>query len=146
MGTRGPIGKRSDQRHGHRSAAERSRTTTAPSGGRPRIPRADADWHPIARAMYNSLRWSGQSEFFEQSDWATATLAADTTSRLLKADKLSAMMLSAVDAMWARLLVTEADRRRLRVELEKPVADHDAAAAVTDLDRIRQRLTAPGRE
>ena len=144
MGARGPIGKRSDQRHGHRTAAEQARTVKAASGAppaSPRVPRADAAWHPIAKAMYNSLRHSGQSAFFEPSDWATAKLAGEATSRLLKADHFSAMLMAAVDGMWARLLMTEADRRRLGVELEKPKVDTAAEAAVTDLDDFRARFT-----
>lgn len=141
MGTRGPIGKRSNQRHGHRTAAEQARTVTAPAARRVRVPAADRDWHPLAAQLYRSLRTSGQSVFFEPSDWAAAKLAAEVTSRMLKAEKLSAMLLAAVDAMWARLLVTEADRRRLRIELEKPKADEDAVAAVTALDGFRARLS-----
>jgi len=144
MGTRGPIGKRSDQRHGHRTAAEQSRTLKAPSGAAPktaRVPRADPAWHPIAKDMYNSLRRSGQAAFFEASDWATAKLAAEATSRLLKADHFSAMLMAAIDGMWQRLLMTEGDRRRLGIELEKPKADAAAEAAVSDLDEYRARLT-----
>jgi len=141
MGTRGPIGKRSDKRHGHRTAAEQARTTKAAAGTRPRPPVADRSWHKIARGMFESLKRSGQAQFFEASDWQTARLAAEMTSRLLTAEKTSAMLLAAVDAMWARLLMTEADRRRLRIELERPAADADEEAAVADLDAFRARLT-----
>lgn len=91
--------------------------------------------------MFDSLARSGQSAFFEASDWQSARLAAEATSRLLKAEKFSAMLLSAVDAMWARLLMTEADRRRLRIELERPKEDAEAKAAVSDLDDYRARLS-----
>lgn len=141
MGVRGPIGKRSDQRLGHRSAEEQSATVRAPAGARTRVPSADRTWHPIARGMFDSLKKSGQSVFFEPSDWQTARLAAEVTSQMLKAEKLSAMLLSAVDGIWSRLLMTEADRRRLKIELEKPKADIAAEAAVTDLDVFRSRLT-----
>jgi hypothetical protein len=114
---------------------------TARAAARPRVPAASKDWHPIAKRMYLSLKSSGQSAFFEASDWATAQLAAEATSRLLTAEKFSAMLLAAVDAIWARLLMTEADRRRLRVELERPKEDADAAAAVTALDEFRSRFS-----
>lgn len=141
MGARGPIGKRSDQRLGHRSAEEQAQTVKAPAGAPVRIPSADRTWHPIARGMFESLAKSGQSHFFEPSDWQTARLAAEVTSQMLQADKVSAMLLSAVDGIWSRLLMTESDRRRLKIELEKPKEDRQAAAAVSFLDDARQRLT-----
>lgn len=141
MGTRGPVPKRSDQRRRQNKPA--MPVVRAPSAARSRVraPRADPDWHPIAKRLYNSLKLSGQSQFFEASDWATAVLAAEATSRLLTSDKLSAMLMAAIDGMWQRLLMTEADRRRLGVELEKPKEDTAAAAAVSDLDAYRSRLS-----
>ena len=138
MGTRGPVPKRSDQR---RRANKTEIPLATARGARPRIPSADRTWHPIARGMFESLKRSGQSEFFEASDWQAARLAAEATSRLLKAEKFSAMLLAAVDGMWARLLMTEADRRRLRIELERPKEDTAAAAAVADLDEFRHRFS-----
>jgi hypothetical protein len=141
MGTRGPAPKRSTQRR--RANKPETPITSAPSAAKPamRRPSADRTWHPIARGMFESLAKSGQAAFFEPSDWQTARLAAEATHRLLTAEKFSAMLLSAVDAMWARLLMTEADRRRLRIELEKPKEDTDAAAAVTALDDFRNRIS-----
>jgi hypothetical protein len=134
MGTRGPVPKRSSERR--RVNKPETPITSAPSAARSqqRRPSADRTWHPIARGMFDSLAKSGQAAFFEPSDWQTARLAAEATHRLLTAEKFSAMLLSAVDAMWARLLMTEADRRRLRIELEKPddgseQAEYDAKVA-----------------
>jgi hypothetical protein len=140
MGTRGPVPARSDQRRRRNKPAVTVVTAAAGTPPqRPRIPRADPEWHPLAKDMYNSLRRSGQSAFFEPSDWQTARLAAEATSRLLLADKLSAMLMAAIDGMWQRLLMTEGDRRRLGIELEKPRADEDAEAAVSVLDDFRRR-------
>lgn len=139
MGTRGPVPQRSDQRR--RANKPDMPVVSARGAARPRVPAASKDWHPIAKRMYLSLKGSGQSAFFEASDWATAQLAAEATSRLLTAEKFSAMLLSAVDAIWSRLLMTEADRRRLRIELERPKEDADAKAAVSDLDDYRSRLS-----
>ncbi len=118
MGTRGPVPKRSTERRRRNDAGEG--ISRAPAGTVVRVPAASASWHPLARKMYLALKSSGQSAFFEPSDWAAAQLAAEATSRMLEAEKLSAMLLTAVDGMWARLLVTEADRRRLKIELERP--------------------------
>lgn len=139
MGTRGPVPKRSDQRR--RENKPEIALATAAASRQARIPAASRDWHPLARDMYRSLKSSGQSAFFEPSDWQAARLAAEATSRMLKAERFSAVLLSAVDGMWSRLLMTEADRRRLRIELAKPKADDDAVAAVTALDGFRKRLS-----
>jgi hypothetical protein len=49
-----------------------------------RIPAADKDWHPIAKRWYNSLKTSGQSDFYQQRDWAfsysVVTISATTRS------------------------------------------------------------------
>lgn len=146
MGERGPIGKRSSQRHGHRTAAEQARTVRVTASARHEVkaPAASRDWHPLARDMYNSLKSSGQAVFFEPSDWQTARLAAEVTSQMLRAERLSAMLLSAVDSMWSRLLMTESDRRRLRIELERPREDTDQLAAVAFMDEARRRLQGTG--
>ncbi len=80
MGNRGPVPKRSDQR---RRTNEPVRPidhvesgSTSPSG-----PPADETWHPVAFAWYESLAKSGQSTFYEPSDWATAFLIAESMSR-----------------------------------------------------------------
>lgn len=139
MGTRGPAPKRTDQRR--RANKPEIPVASAPASGKAEMPPPDDGWHPLARDMYASLKDSGQSAFFEPSDWQAARLAAEATSRLLYSDRFSAVLLAAVNSMWSGLLMTEADRRRLRIELEKPKADTAAAAAVTDLDKFRKRLS-----
>lgn len=139
MGTRGPAPKRSDQRR--RENKPEIPVATAAASREVKPPSADRAWHPIARGMFESLARSGQAAFFEPSDWQTARLAAESTSRLLKAERFSAVLLSAVDSMWSKLLMTEADRRRLRIELERPKEDTAATSAVSFLDDARKRLS-----
>lgn len=139
MGTRGPAPKRTDQRR--RANKPEIPVVTAAASAKTEMPPPDDGWHPLARDMYCSLAVSGQSAFFEPSDWQAARFAAESTSRLLYADRFSAVLLASVNSMWSGLLMTEADRRRLRIELEKPKADLDAAAAVSDLDAFRKRLS-----
>lgn len=139
MGERGPVPKRSTQRR--RANKPEIPVATAEASPSREIPAADPGWHQLAADMYNSLERSGQSAFFEPSDWQSARLAAEATSRLLYSERFSAVLLAAVDSMWSKLLMTEADRRRLRIELEKPKEDTAAAAAVSFLDDARKRFS-----
>jgi hypothetical protein len=113
-------------------------------------------WHPIAKNWYVSLAESGQSAFYESSDWATAFLIAESISRDLSPQvvgvtpggkimrdviPMKGASLSAYLKAMGDLLVTEGSRRRASVELQRgsqvdPDADR-ARATVTD---IRSRL------
>ncbi|MGW6602040.1 phage terminase small subunit [Streptomyces sp. NPDC055036] len=123
MGSRGPVPKRDDQRR--RRNAPEVELATAPSNtpeGAP-APEADPDWHPIARRWYDSLAQSGQSFFFEPSDWAQAAFVAEAMSRNLnQGQRLSGQLFAAVIAASSDLLTTEGSRRRLRIELSKAEA------------------------
>ncbi|MFJ4701966.1 hypothetical protein ACIP5N_27775 [Streptomyces sp. NPDC088768] len=100
-------------------------TVSAPSAqpnGAP-APPADEAWHPIARRWYDSLTVSGQSFFFEPSDWAQAAYVAEAMSRnLAQGQRLSGQLFAAVIAAASELLTTEGARRRLRIELSKAEA------------------------
>lgn len=141
MGERGPVPKRSDQRHGHRKAEPVDAAPAAPRSTT-RKPSASADWHPIARRWYLALGRSGQAHWYEPSDWEHAYVWAEMLSRQLESDKPSAMMLAAWDSASARLLVTEGDRRRMRIELDKAadLADPDEVAGVASMEVWRGKL------
>ena len=62
-------------------------------------------------------------------------------SRQLGSGKPSAMMLAAWSSASTRLLTTEGDRRRVRIELERAGRkDEDAEAGVTAMDEWRKKL------
>lgn len=84
------------------------------------IPDYDPDWHPIAIRLYESLWESGQKDFYQNSDWALAYSICEDLSYLKKSGKRSGEMLKTIYSSLERLLVTEADRRRLRIELDAP--------------------------
>jgi hypothetical protein len=106
--------------------------------GAVRIPVASKDWHPIARDWFRSLARSGQSRFYEPSDWATAKLLADQMSRMLNLDEPNASMLNGIVQATRDLMTTEGQRRRMRLELERAEPDSDPALdeAVADVDNI----------
>jgi len=144
MGARGPIGKRSEERMGHRSKDEKESVTKAPSGAPvdlPDLPEPDELWHPIARDWYLSLRESGQAAFYQPSDWAMARYAAELMSRGLSSDRPpNGQFVSALDSVMARLLTTEGDRRRARIELERKPVQQQAPAGVTAIADYRASL------
>ncbi|MCA1191626.1 hypothetical protein [Saccharopolyspora sp. 6V] len=134
-GRSGRTPKRSTQRHGHRSKEEAA-VQKAPGASSVEVPESDAEWHPIAQRWFASLGQSGESQFYEPSDWAQAEYLAELMSRSLTAEKTSAMLVSAVLSGTTSLLVTEGDRRRLKLELQRVRVDEDeevADATVTDL-------------
>jgi hypothetical protein len=152
------VPKRSNQRHGHRAKAEVDSVDRAPGAAEVDVPAADEKWHPIARAWYQSLASSGQAAFYEPSDWATAVLIAESLSRDLKPQFVGiseatgepiietipmkgASLAAYLKAMTA-LLVTEGDRRRARLELERPQPPGEEAPDVSWIDDARARLRA----
>ncbi|MFF7329651.1 hypothetical protein [Streptomyces sp. NPDC008150] len=139
MGARGPIGKRSEERMGHRSKDEKDSITKAPSGAPadlPELPDPSPLWDPIATDWYLSLRKSGQAAFYQPSDWAVARYAAELMSRVLDCSERgpNGQLVAALNSVMSSLLTTEGDRRRARMELErkKPSAQADADVAVLD--------------
>jgi hypothetical protein len=92
------------------------------------IPDANPSWLPAARSWFRSLALSGQSEFYEASDWSTAVLAAQIYDMFLRSHH--ANLLPSFERLSARLGVTVADRKRNRIELNEPdVSDVDEEAA-----------------
>ena len=94
------------------------------------IPNADRkNWHPRAISWYDSLKTSGQADFYQDSDWATAKIIADYLTRWYSNPK--AMDMANIFAMMGRLGGTEGDRRQiLRVELSEPVVEDKSASLI----------------
>lgn len=113
-----------------------------------KIPRADPEWHPIATMLWNSLKVSGQADFYEQSDWAFAYSLCEDLSLYKKPSvskdgeeyfKRSGQMLQTIYSAMERLLVTEGDRRRVRIELHEPEQNTEDEAGAVVLD-AKKRL------
>ena len=134
---KGPIPKRSAERR-RRNKAEIPTKKVAVSGV-VTIPPASKDWHPLAKRWYQSLKTSGQSQFYEPSDWAVAGIVAEALSRNLEqGQRMSAQMFAAVMGTMATLLTTEGDRRRVRLEIERQTSE---PATVSVLDEYREAFS-----
>lgn len=143
MGVRGPLPKRSEERMGHRAKEESEAVTRAPSGPPellPDLPDPDPAWDEIASDWYLSLRRSGQAVFYQPSDWAMARYAAELMSRVLESERPNGQLVSALDSVMARLLTTEGDRRRARIELERRPQAVKAPAGVTAIADYRSSI------
>lgn len=151
MGARGPVPKRSIERAGHRAKASKPQATKMT--GPVRVPAASRDWHDVPKRWYRALRDSGQSRFFEPSDWAEAWATAELWHRELNRVKVienpvthevavfpvpaSAEMMKVIAASMSKLGTTESDRRRMRIEVERSTGterprDEDGIAVLDD--------------
>ncbi|WP_378734947.1 hypothetical protein [Nocardia brasiliensis] len=131
----GPVPKRSDQRR------RRNKTgiTKGAAGQSSEFPEPDEHWHPIARRIWDALSRSGQSTYYEASDWAFAYSLMDDLSAYKSTSKRSAQMLQTIYSAFERLLITEGDRRRARLELERDTSDNEEASAqIAIMERYRK--------
>lgn len=150
MGERGPVPKPSSQRRRRNKTPAKKTINSTRSSVEP--PAAEASWHPAARAWFDALKDSGQSAFYEPSDWATAHLIAESISRDLKPQvvgineetgkpvmatiPMKGASLSAYLKAMTSLLVTEGDRRRAGLELERQHLIPDTGEEPTDVTNI----------
>jgi len=93
------------------------------------IPEASPRWRPTVQSWFRALSLSGQSEFFEASDWATAVAAAEGYDIFLRT--YNASVYAQFLRLSERLGCTFVDRARARIELDDPgeVTDFDEEAA-----------------
>lgn len=158
MGKRGPAPKRSDQRR-RQNKDSKPRTITV-EGEEVKAPPADEGWHEVAKRWYESLGQSGQAHFYEPSDWAMAYMLAESMSRDLEEQVIAvpektgepvyatvpmkgASLAAYLKGMTA-LLVSEADRRRAQIELQRtapPDPKDEEQATIAKLDDYRQRAS-----
>lgn len=118
MGTRGPVPKRTSQRLGHVTKAEKAAATPVKVVGVVEVPPADESWHDLAKDWYQSLSDSAQAQLMEPSDWAAARLVAAEMTRML-AEPPNAALLGKIWSAMGELMTTEGARRRLKVEVER---------------------------
>ncbi|ALF00970.1 terminase small subunit [Mycobacterium phage SoYo] len=136
MGERGPVRKRSDQRVRRNKDAVPTEKVTA-IGTVPIPELGFDDPHPIVRDLYRSLTESAQRRYYEPSDWQYARTALHFLDGLLKSPKPNGQLLTTVNSMLSSLLVSEGDRRRVQLEIERK----EAEGVVVDVAQIfRDRL------
>lgn len=142
------VPKRPEENHKHLTKAERAEREQrkAPGAEQVDIPPA-GDWSPQVVAFYNALAASGQSRFYEPSDWAMAHLACEYLDRSLPSSgEVNARALAEVNKMLRDLMVTEGARRKLHLELQRPQGGWSSLAegdtpGVTAIEDYKNRIT-----
>lgn len=121
----GPIPKRSEERI-RRNKPDFPITKVTAIGRVDKPELGIEDPHPLVVDFWESLWDSAQSRYYEPSDWQFAKLTMHTINSYMRpgANKpMSSIMFSAIQSALASLLVTEADRRRARMEIERDSAN-----------------------
>lgn len=121
MGKRGPIPERSEQRVRRNKTGEDGIATEKITAiGQVGVPELGlSDPHPLISDFYESLKASAQSQYYEESDWQFARITCHFLDQQIKAGRPSAQMYAAVNTALSNLLVSEGDRRRVRLEIER---------------------------
>lgn len=124
MATRGPVPKRDSSRVRFTAPGDRADQVTME--GPVDVPAAGEGWHKNALAWYESLAKSGQAHYYEPSDWSKAWLIADNISRAYFAaesgEDVTAATFKVLFGEMASLGVTESDRRRMRIEIQRNIS------------------------
>ncbi len=109
-----------------------------------RVPHPDPDWHPIATMIYKNQKSSGQADLMQNSDWAMLYSLCDDMSYFKnQGGRRSAQLAQVIYSGLERLLVTEGDRRRVRLELhEKETESQSAELYAIDTYKGELGLTA----
>jgi len=102
---------------------------------------------PMVVDFYESLQRSAYTKYYEPSDWEMARLACFLMNTIVTSPKPSSEMVKALQTLLSNLLVTEGDRRRLRIEITRNVkenAEKDELADVMEMfqKRMEQKMRA----
>jgi hypothetical protein len=142
----GPVPKRSDERI--RRNIETIETETIEAYGEVIVPPLDLPFgaDPMVVDFYESIVLSGYSKYYEPSDWQHARLTCFIMQTIVTSTKPSAEMYKALQTAMSNMLVTEGDRRRLRIEIQrdalKPKSDDAETAAIIEMYAKRMEKNA----
>jgi hypothetical protein len=140
----GPAPKRSETRRRTNEPAIPIVKTPGAAASQP--PLAIVKCHPLAAALYASLKDSPESKFFTPAAWQRARVASYVLSELLKnagAKGISSMMYAAIQSDWKALLIDPAEQRRLGIEVQAASSEVDpnATRALATVTSLESRLS-----
>lgn len=102
MGSRGPAPKRDAERAGHNAKSDVADQVSLADAVH--IPPANPRWATAAQRWYNALKVSGQSRYFEPTDWEQARIVAELLSQQLKKGTTQTQLLTVARALLTALL------------------------------------------
>ena len=135
---------------------ELSRERDANRSGRPKLTKGKSvpskpiavnlEWKPTVRQLYQAALKSGMREYYEATDWAYLYMLCDELNTLMvQRDETGKMSVGAYQAVMAALTnvgLTEGDRRRSRIELEKEEdLTAEADVQVAHISAYREKLS-----
>lgn len=134
MGSRGPIPKRSEERHRRNTDYN---TVQVPVSATAEVtpPERPLNWCKAAQRIWDSLVESRQSVFFQPSDWAYAWFMCDEITRYVKNKKQNGQVLSSINTMLTSLLMTEGERRRAGIEIVNANKTDEGDAVVESMEK-----------
>lgn len=134
---RGPVPKRSEERR-RRNKNPDDRTVIM--RGVVEVPDPPAKLHTVAKRWYLSLADSGESQYYEPSDWAAALYVAEAMTKNLRSTRFSGQLFSSVWSAMQDMLTTESARRRSRLEVKRAIEDAEDDDRPTAIDEYKARL------
>src|SRR5690242_17362554 len=161
MGERGPIGKRSEARR----RRNKTDSSGNPNEAEKLVydpdeldvvdaPDPDPDWHILALMLYERVKGSAVSLVYEPSDWGVLFVALDQLSRNLQPQPIvvqsgpmagqvvmvdvpmNGATFAALNKVFGSLMLTEGDRRRLKLEVERRRGSGGAGEAAPTGDNV----------
>lgn len=123
MAGRGPVPNRSDDLSRKRNANRANRPDlTTGEHLEPKIPEPNPEWGKVTMIIWDSFHNSGQCTWWQETDWSKAYFMCEQIDRHEKnpTARGSAQNLTTIVQMMSNLMMTEAERRRARIELERP--------------------------
>lgn len=126
------VPKRSDQRR----RRNKRPLEEAAAGQRPEPPEPPEHWNERAKGWLVGLQQSGQSEFYEASDWQLALVAGDLLTQFAATGR--ANLIEQFLKITTVLLAAEGDRRRAYLELRRDLEDEVPTEKPSD--RARRML------
>lgn len=141
MGTRGPVPKRQEDKH-HRikPAIEVKRGKSGMSEDY-KPPIKNKNWSNLAKKLWDELKKSGQTRFYEPSDWAVAYLLCETVTEFQRSKMKNGQMLASIQSLMSDLLMTEGARRRVGIELDrKTVEEVERDENVLVMSKWREKM------
>lgn len=156
MARTGPIPNRSDDLSRERDANRGDRSPVSKGVALPfEWPMMNPEWNEVAMRIWKGAQESGQSAYYQASDVAMLYMMCDeitayseptpvfnkrtgepvideVTGRQVTVTHRSPMMLTSIMSGLSSLLLTEGERRRVRIELEAETTEDDAEVVAID--------------